>query len=280
VPSLEASVSRFVFFLFASFLLALVESASADFTISSWGLLVDVSDYSASEQDYSRFASVQNPFQASHTAALPSRGSAAAEYDISWLMDYGSFNISAQLAAQDGHSVESLATGTIYLQSDADLVLSLDSLLDYDLPTWGVASYLSFVVWDITADQYAYRESVGDDTFLGAPASGALSIASDFTLPADHQFRIQYQLILDTYGFSTGLVTGDGHVNFTFTPEPATLAMLAPLLLAFRCRRRRPQRARTLHLTHRLSRHALLRRRPRARTARMTMPVGLGGSPD
>jgi hypothetical protein len=217
------------------------------FTVQDWGLNVSV--YGGSfDIAAASFETPQNPFVDQHAVTLPSNPAtfAAAQYDISWLMDYGDFNISSQLAAQDGHSVRSQASGVIYLQSDADLAFNIDALLNYDLPTWGVASYLSFTVWDVTAAQYAYRKSVGDDTFLGAPASGALSIASDFALPAGHQFRIQYQLILDTFGFSSGLATGDGHVNFTITPEPASLAMLAPLPLTLRRRhagRERGQRA-------------------------------------
>jgi hypothetical protein len=226
-------------FLVASVVVALSTAcARAEADVSAWDLLAFVRDSDTGETDYDDFTAVQNPYHAAGFASLANPTTfAAAQYDISWLMDYGSFNISAQLAAQDGHSVRSQASGVIYLQADSDLTFNIDALLNYDLPTWGVASYLSFVVWDITAAQYAYRESAGDDTFLGAPASGALSIASDFTLPAGHQFHIQYQLILDTYGFSAGLVTGDGHVNFTFTPEPATLTLLAPLLLALRRRR-------------------------------------------
>jgi hypothetical protein len=222
--------------------------ANADTIVSRWGLLVEVDDFSTSVSALDGTTTVTNPLVASYAAILPTNPAtrAAAQCDISWLMDYGSFNISAQLAAQDGDSVRSQAYGTIYLQSDADLAFNIDALLNYDLPTWGVASYLSFTVWDITSAQYVYRNSVWDDTFLGAPASGALSIASDLNLPAGHQFRVKYDLRLDTYGFSTGLVTGDGHVNFTFTPELATLAMLAPLLLAFRCRRAgRSERARS-----------------------------------
>jgi hypothetical protein len=237
---LHVSRTALACWLWASFVLILCHPPSAyaaAFTVQQWFLDASVDDGDTSEYASEGFWTVLNPFQASHIATLSGRGNAAAQYDISWLMDNGSFNISAQLAAQDGHSVRSQATGTIYLQADSDLAFNIDALLNYDLPTWGVASYLSFVVWDITAAQYAYRNSVWDDTFLGAPASGALTIASDFVLLAGHQFHIQYDLRLDTYGFSTGLVTGDGHVNFTFTPEPATLALLAPLLLAF-CRRK------------------------------------------
>ncbi len=204
-------------------------------TITDWGLSVVV-DGDGFAFDFTNV--VQNPFQGSHLAAPPGHASrAAAQYDISWLAEFGDFNISAQLAAQDGNSVRSLASGTIYLQTDADLTLTLDAVLNYHLPSYGLDAHMSFSVRDLTANQYILGESRWYSTFSQPPGSGVLSMNPSVILPADHQFRVQYQMLVQTSGASLTLATADGHVAFTITPEPATLALFALPLALLRRRR-------------------------------------------
>lgn len=217
---------------------------AASFTVEDWDLGIFVyrngDDFAGDG-----FLTPINPFIAAHQVALPSNPAtaAAAQYDISWLMNYGSFNIAAQLAAQDGNSVRSLASGTIYLQSDVafPLTLSVDAALNYNLPTYGLYASLGFAVRDVTANEYIFGTTQTYDSVTGPPAAGLLSITADVVLPANHQFRIQYGMGLDTFGYSSGLATADGHVNFTISPEPATAWLLAlgALGLLKRTRRRR-----------------------------------------
>ena len=95
---------------------------------------------------------------------------------------------------------------------------------------------------DLTANQYILGESRWYSTFSQPPGSGLLSMTPSIVLPADHQFRIQYQMLLQTSGYSSGLATADGHTNWTLAPvpEPATVALLAPFVFG---------------LTRRVSRH-------------------------
>jgi hypothetical protein len=210
------------------------------FSVDQWGLTISV-DSAWPDVAAATFHTVLNPFLNQHSVTLPSNPatSAAAQYDISWLVNYGSFNISAQLAAQDGNSVRSLASGTVYLQADADLTLNLDSILNYNLPTGLLGAFLSFDVRDQTAGQYLLTRSAWYITYPDPTGPGTLSCTGDAALPAGHEFRVQYQMSLQTSGASSGLATADGFVNFTLEPlpEPASLALLTPLLLALRRRR-------------------------------------------
>lgn len=208
----------------------------ADFAVSQWELGVYV-DAEPGPSDGRGFYEVQNPFTGAHSASI-AEAQAAAQYDISWLVNYGSFNISAQLAAQDGNSVRSLASGTVWLESDLDLVLDLDSALNYNLPTYNLGAWLTFAVRDLTANQYLFNETVYYETLLDPPGTGLLTNVGDVALPAGHQFRVQYELSLDTWGSSTGLATGDGYANWTLepTPEPSSFALLAAVLSLCRLR--------------------------------------------
>jgi hypothetical protein len=219
------------------------QTRADSFTIENWSIGVSVyrawPDLAADGS-----STVVNPFIASYQVSLPSNPAtfAAAQYDISWLANYGDFNISAQLAAQDGNWVRSRASGTIYLQTDVDLTFILDAALNYALPTYGLYAYLGFSVQDLTTSQNLFGTTQTYDSVTGPPAVGALGIVQDITLPAGHQFRVQYQSTLNTFGASTGLASANGHVNFTISPEPASLVLLAAPLLLARSRRiaRRP----------------------------------------
>jgi hypothetical protein len=230
----------------ATILVSAPSPAQADsFTVEQWGLTVSV-DNGWPDLAADAFLTPINPFIAAHQVTLPSNPAttAAAQYDFAWAEEFGQFLIAAQLAAQDGSSVSSTASGTIYLQSDTDtaLTLSVDAVLDYNLPTYGLYAYLGFGVRDLTADQQLFSQSESWDSVLHPPGSGVLSITGNVLLPAGYQLRVNYGLTLDTFGASSGLATADGHVNFQITPEPSTATLLLLPLAALLYRRRMPRR--------------------------------------
>jgi len=226
-----------ILFLVVPVVFAAYAPASVD--VSAWGLSVLVDGGPGGGAAARTFSAVQNPFVNQHTVALANGlTTASAQYDISWLVNYGSFNISAQLAAQDGYSVSAGASGTIFLQTDTDLMLSVDSFLDYSLPTYGLYAHLGFGVRDLTLNQQLFGQSETYGTVVGPPGSGVLSIIGSVMLPAGHQLRVNYGLTLDTFGASSGLATADGAINFMITPEPSTLALLVAGGLLCRPRRR------------------------------------------
>ncbi|MBX3397083.1 MAG: hypothetical protein KF841_17150, partial [Phycisphaerae bacterium] len=62
-----------------------------------------------------------------------------------------------------------------------------------------------------------------------------------FELPANHQYRIHYNLDVTTPSFvPIGHFNANGYLNLTFLPEPSALTMLLPAWLLFR----RPSHAR------------------------------------
>ncbi len=90
---------------------------------------------------------------------------------------------------------------------------------------------------DVEAQTLYFSESQWEDTFLGGPKAGTFTIAGEGFIPAGREILFGYTMKVDTRG-STGLfATGDGHIEFTITPEPTTASLLA--LGAFLLSRRR-----------------------------------------
>jgi hypothetical protein len=69
-----------------------------------------------------------------------------------------------------------------------------------------------------------------ESTFSGPPVAGTFTVAGEVTLPADRTYYIRYSMRLGAWGSSGALTTGNGDVNFTITPEPGTLALLAAFI--------------------------------------------------
>ena len=208
-------------------------SASADLNVQGWGLAVEVDDPETSTYISHAFTTVVNPFLGQHSVALPNSPAttAAAQYDVSWLVNYGDFNISAQLAAQDGHHVISEATGTIIIHTDTEAMLQLTGNLTYSLPGFSQVAHISFQAFDPVAHEWFLQEGESFSTDLQYPASGTLNIAGSAPLPAGRNIRLQYYMILDTGGFSSTLAEAGGGVNMILTPEPACLVLFASLFL-------------------------------------------------
>ena len=127
--------------MFLLLLASIPSPLEADVSITSWGLVLDARDFDTTTYKDAAFLTVTNPFADAHAVSLPPPNdatTAAAQYLIAWIYDSGSFHITSQLAAQDGHHVRSEAYGTIDLQSDSDLSFHVDGRLDYILrpTTW------------------------------------------------------------------------------------------------------------------------------------------------
>jgi hypothetical protein len=82
---------------------------------------------------------------------------------------------------------------------------------------------------------------------IAPPGTGLLAVEGTVVLPAGHDLYMEYSVRVRTYGYSSTLPSADGHVNFTITPEPATLALFLPAALYLA--RRRVRRSPSIALT-------------------------------
>jgi hypothetical protein len=218
-------------------------AACADAIVSEWALGVSV-DATPGPSDSQTFITVQNPFTGAHSASIPG-GQAAAQYDISWLMDYAAFSISAQQTAQ-ASATSNMYTGNagrIRLTVTEPMPLHIDASWTYSLPVDFMQASMLVTVYGAQSHVTMFGYTNTDGTFPGEPASGTFTAEGDVILTPGETWILRYDLNLHPYSGTQGYsATGFGVVDFQITPEPATLALLAPLLLAFHrpaARRRR-----------------------------------------
>ncbi len=224
----------------AIFFAGIIPSAArADFMASLWSLLTYVDNSATGEYDETMSRVVSNPYQTTHYAAIGNT-TAQTEYDISWLLDFASFGFQASQQAEDaagGNLIRAISSGRVYFTSDSDIAFSVEASYDYDLPAYGMTVSLSILVADVETHTNYFAQGEWEDTFLGGPKAGTFTIAGEGFIPAGQECVFLYRMKVDADG-STGLfAAGDGHIEFTITPEPTTASLLA--LGAFMLMRRR-----------------------------------------
>jgi hypothetical protein len=211
-------------------------SVRADFIIPQWRLGVSVYDSSSGEDDTSIFATVQNPFQDSHSATA---GISTAEttYDFAWSADFGSFLIDAAHEAEDVDPGFLLvrSSGFIWVAPSIDLSLEISAAYSYYLPPHMMMAELKVVVFDEDTSERLFYSLQRDNSFDGYPVSGTFTVDGNATLPAGHTTFLYYRMSIVSFSSQPPglLATGTGSVSFTLqpVPEPSTLALLAPLVL-------------------------------------------------
>ncbi|MFH1417717.1 MAG: PEP-CTERM sorting domain-containing protein [Planctomycetota bacterium] len=221
--------------------------ANADFIVSSWDLLTYVYQGASGEDDYVTSTVVQNPYHTTHFASIGDTTSQT-NYDISWLLDFGGFDIQAAHMAEgaEGGVTSALSSGHIWITPTEDLLLSLDAAYSYEFSS-SAAMLAGLTIGVSYADQPGgiFGQMEQAVTFPGEPLSGTLAIQADIILPANETWVLGYSTKVHTFSGSAGsTVTGDGHVSFTITPEPTTASLLAlgGLMLIRRRRRGRKRR--------------------------------------
>jgi hypothetical protein len=207
------------------------------FSFDDWALGCDVFDNSSSGHDSASFHSVPNPFVDWHLASF-SNSSAYASYNFAWDDQFGTFSIESSQQAQGGSSAGFLtrSSSRILLTPSVDLLFSVEGAFDYDLPADFMMAVFSFDIWDPVEGVDLFSDGQMGETFPGQPSSGTLLLeGSGAVIPAGHTYELSYMMMLYTFGGTQGyMATGEGGLTFTLTalPEPATLVLLAPALLA------------------------------------------------
>ena len=217
-----------------SFTIGLCAAARADsFTIDQWSL--GVSAYRAwPDVAGVSITTVTNPLIASHQVSLPSdpRTTAAAQYLMSWMANYGSFRIDAQelVFHQASDTVWTSASGSISITPTEDLWLSIQGSYSYDLHGW-MSSDFDVWVGDPVSHVDLFNQPQTYDTIDGPPYYGTFYVNTDLVLPAGTTWVLGYLMRTFAEPGSGNLSgTGSGSLTFEVTPEPTTLTLLLPLL--------------------------------------------------
>jgi len=243
--TLIMQIRHLIFLNVAAIVAGMVPStANAGLIVFSWDLLTYVDHGVSGEDDYETSTVVQNPYQASHSASVGST-TAQTEYDISWLLDFASFDIQAAHQAEDvggASTIRALSSGHVIFTPDSDIAFSVEAAYSYDLPAWGMTASVQVLIADPETHTNYFAEADSEDTFIGGPKQGAFAITGQGFIPAGRESLLLYTMQVRTYGSSGALATGSGHLTFTITPEPTTASLLALGGLTLVRRRRRCRR--------------------------------------
>ncbi len=214
-------------------------SVRASIDITEWALVNGVQDFSMQDivQDASAFTVVENPFIASHSAAVgPS--TVETSYDFSWSNDFGSFDIQMSQFIPNPF-VRVVSSGDILVTPTTDLSVSFDSSLTYtSSPGDEAAIRLRTIVIEENTNVVFFHAMVEGGGFFFEPPSGTLAFSGDVILPAGSTYHIDYLVEIHslTVPNPQAPITADGFVHFDLqaVPEPSTLSLLAIGLLLTR----------------------------------------------
>lgn len=224
--------SQFVLALSAAAIAFGQRDAVGQLNVESWSLSTAVQDLSSGGgQDTRRFNTVLNPFQDSHSAQL-GPGTATTAYDFAWSADNANFRIDVSHADPDLGNTRYVTTssGSIYFTPAVATRVTLNGLLDYQLPVYGIDLRYSVSIYDAQTFQSFFSFTRLVDTFSQpAPATGRIVAERVGTLPVGRNYLMQYVIYLNAFGNTGAIATADGYMNLNFTPvpEPAALALVA-----------------------------------------------------
>lgn len=138
----------------------------------------------------------------------------------------------------------SICQGDFLVQAHEDLAFSCHSVYSYSCPATYLGVSVSVIVSSETTQQLLYQDGRDGGPFPGLPPAGTLTFSGGVLLPAGDTYRLRYSAQILSFGGNSGVVgTGSGFIDLQLSPEPATLALLAVLLvLTRRCRNARPRR--------------------------------------
>jgi hypothetical protein len=224
-------------------LLCMSHPVRADsFTVEDWDMGIGVGG-NGDDHAGAAFLTPINPFVAQHAVTLPSDPAtfAAAQYDISWLTNYGSFHIASQAvaASQASSTIGAEASGSLRFSVTEPLPLHIDSSWTYALPADWMMTQYGVAIGGESSQTSLFRQYYNRQTLPWEPSSGTLTIQGDVVLLPGETWRIQYVMNLAADAGPNHSAIGNGYVNLTITPEPASLAMMAPVVLLAFARRQR-----------------------------------------
>ncbi len=225
-------------------------SVHADaFTIDAWTLGTVVENFESGESDLEGTTLVQNPFQDTHFVSI-GLSTAQTDFDFSWTDTSGTFLIDAAHQAEDnsGFTLESRSSGFIFFETTTDLLFTIQSTYDYDLPASLMAIDIGLSIRDSTSGETFFADSESASTFSNPPpASGSLFIEGDGILPGGRSMVFSYFMELETHGTTGTIATGSGNVSFQLTQVPeahSAFLLLIPAIFALHRRPRGRLRAR------------------------------------
>ena len=190
---------------------------------------------------------IPNPLHLPLSGGLGASQSSA-DVDLAWASSFAAFLMQSrqQAAGQASGFVRTSASGTIWITSSEDLLLSIDASWTFDLPAWQMGSSLGVGVAAVGSPVPLFSESVYGQPEWPGGLSDTITISGQVVLPAGQTWIIGYGMELQTERETQGLMaTGSGYVDLQITPEPATALPLALTLCAMSRRRHRGVRTAT-----------------------------------
>jgi hypothetical protein len=226
-------------------MMALATPVRADtITIPYWSPYVQVD--SPIGYDLDRWYTVENPCQRTLFAQTGDSVSSGTT-DFAWGEAFGTFLIQSDQAARgtSAGGTWTTAGGNIWLATTQPLSLSISGSWHYSLPADWMQANIGVTVKATDSSEYLFTQGAQAQTLPGEPAYGTLTIQGEVTLTPGHTWVMDWGLLLMAdQGTQDYSATGFGTVSFYISPEPATLALLASLLLVLprRTLRGRPDR--------------------------------------
>ena len=203
-------------------------------TITILGWTPSVSVDSPIGYDIDHWETVENPCQRALSSQVGNSVSSGT-IDFAWGEVFGTFLIQSDQVARGASagSTWTTAGGHIWLQTTQPLSLSVSGNWQYSLPADYMEAAIGVGVKATDSSEYLFIQYEEAETLPGEPASGTLTVQGTATLTPGHTWSMDWNLALTAdQGTQDYLATGNGYVSFFISPEPATLALLAPLLLA------------------------------------------------
>ncbi len=137
----------------------------------------------------------------------------------------------------------SRSSGFIWISSQLDLLLTIDSAYSYDLgPGDREARHRVTITHADDPADFLFDFSEIASPITGEPSSGTFATNDTVMLPAGPTYLIHYTMQLLSFGGSPEILSfGEGHVNFHLqvVPAPSTAMLVllgAPIALRRRCR--------------------------------------------
>ncbi len=220
------------------------DKTAASITFTRWDLACVVVPASGNPRGVI-ISNVTSPFVGSHTVTWQGATNSAS-YDISFDSRQLDFRADVSVTAPGitgGGIFTSGCTGNVQFTTDTDVLLSVDSHMQYHLPPGDRSAVYNIIVGAIGGPGYV-SDGFASSPVFGDPPSGEYSVqAQDIRLPAGAAYSMNYEYTLRSFsGSPTLLSTNGGHAVFTIrpVPEPATALLLLAGITAV-ARRRRAQ---------------------------------------
>lgn len=210
--------------------------------VQDWNLSTRVENSANGQDDFEgSVVPLPSPFQEVHEVAITGAFASTA-FDFFWGATGAQVNSTVEHAAAGNPILlRARSTGSIYITSQNDLLLTIDANYNYAL---GPGDRESLMIIAVSQGfDSVFFTSLHAFPIAGDPPVGSFNVNESFYLPAGFTYHLHYNFRLDSSGGSPEVFSfADGHANFSLVvvPDASTGALLAPAAFIVLRRRRHP----------------------------------------